>query len=217
MRTHVLPYLEKGQLLGIELKGNPKLVASACNRGGDEARHGAWHSVAVHAWPGLIGSSHRTGENTIADPHDRSLVNGGKAEVEMVEDLVRLRLAEQVLHAILDPQSAPADRRLDTPVKSQGLSAVARLRHLAFAEQHRLVARPILAIRVWVLLQQLNIEPVQPPGRLDVDRVVLDLSDRGDAGERQEEPEVVAEIVKAAGEDIAGADLLRLQLLAVGR
>ena len=48
---------------------------------------------------------------------------------------------------------------------------------------------------VGVVLQQLDIEPVQAAGRPDVEGAFADLLDGGDAGQRQEEAEVVGEIL----------------------
>jgi hypothetical protein len=39
-----------------------------------------------------------------------------------------------------------------------------------------------------VVFQQLDIEPIQPSGRADVERAFTHLLDGGDAGKRQEKP-----------------------------
>ncbi len=46
-------------------------------------------------------------------------------------------------------------------------------------------------VPVRVVLQQLDIEPVEPARRADVEGVLADLLDGGDAGQRQEEAEMV--------------------------
>ena len=56
---------------------------------------------------------------------------------------------------------------------------------------------------VGVVLQQLDVEPVQPAGGPDVERVLADLPDGGDARQRQEEAEVVREIGVGAGDGLA--------------
>ncbi len=73
-----------------------------------------------------------------------------------------------------------------------------------------------LRVPVGVVLEELHVEAVEASGGLDVDGVVLDLGHRRDAGERQEEAEMVAEIGQGAGQNLAGGQLLRLDLCAVG-
>jgi hypothetical protein len=68
-----------------------------------------------------------------------------------------------------------------------------------------------------VALQQFDIEPVQPAGGADVKGVLGDLPDRGDAGERQEEAEMVREIGIGAGDRIAACQVLGLECIAIGR
>ena len=51
-----------------------------------------------------------------------------------------------------------------------------------------------------VVLQQLDIEPVQATGRPDVERAFADLLDRGNTCQRQEEAKVVREISVGAGD-----------------
>ena len=58
---------------------------------------------------------------------------------------------------------------------------------------------------ILVVLQELDIEPVEPAGRLDVDRVVRDLADGGDARERQEEAEVFCKVGIGARDRVARA------------
>jgi hypothetical protein len=52
-----------------------------------------------------------------------------------------------------------------------------------------------------------------PPGRLDVEGVFPDLFDRGNAGERKEETEVIGEIRIRAGDRFAIHDVLCLEAL----
>ena len=55
-----------------------------------------------------------------------------------------------------------------------------------------------------VFLQQLDIEPVQAAGGPDVEGAFADLLDGGDAGQRQEEAEMVREVGIGAGDRLAG-------------
>jgi hypothetical protein len=52
--------------------------------------------------------------------------------------------------------------------------------------------------------KKLDIELVEPPGRLDVDRIVRDLPDGRDARKRQEKAEMLGEFGIGAGDDLAG-------------
>ena len=65
------------------------------------------------------------------------------------------------------------------------------------------VVAPRLGRPVRVVLQQLDVELVEPPRRPDVDWVVLDLLDGGDARQRKEEAEVLRQIGIGAGERLA--------------
>jgi hypothetical protein len=55
-------------------------------------------------------------------------------------------------------------------------------------------SRRACGVPLWVVLQQLDIEPVQAAGGLDVEGVLADLLDRGDARQRQEEAKVIVEV-----------------------
>jgi hypothetical protein len=68
-----------------------------------------------------------------------------------------------------------------------------------------------------VLAQQLDIEAVQAAGRLDIERAFADLLDGGDAGERQEEAEVIGKLGVGAGDRAAAREILGLEGFAVGR
>ena len=74
----------------------------------------------------------------------------------------------------------------------------------------------VRAAPVGVVLDQLDIEPVEAAGRADVKGAFADLLDGGDAGERQEEAEMVGEIGVAAGDGFAGGDVLGLEVDAIG-
>jgi hypothetical protein len=50
----------------------------------------------------------------------------------------------------------------------------------------------------WIVLQKLDIEPIQAAGRPDVKSVLGDLLDGADACERQEETEMVRKILVSA-------------------
>ena len=67
-----------------------------------------------------------------------------------------------------------------------------------------------------VLAQQLDVQLVQAASGTHVDGVVLDLLDGGDAGQRQEEAEVVGELRVVASDGIARGQFLGLQCRAVG-
>ena len=59
---------------------------------------------------------------------------------------------------------------------------------------------------VGVVLEQRDVESVQSSGRLDVDRALADLLDGRDAGERQEEPEVIGEVRVVADDSLPGVE-----------
>ena len=65
---------------------------------------------------------------------------------------------------------------------------------------------------VGVLFQKLDIELVELAGGADVEAVLADLLDGGDARERQERAEVVREIAIGAGDGFAVDQILRLQV-----
>ena len=68
-----------------------------------------------------------------------------------------------------------------------------------------------------VVLQKLDIEPVQAAGCPDVEGVLADLPDGGDAGKRQEEAEMVGKILVSAGNGFAARQVLGLKIHTVGR
>jgi hypothetical protein len=61
-----------------------------------------------------------------------------------------------------------------------------------------------------VVLQKLDIKPVQTAGGPDVERALADWLDCGDPGEGQEETEVVREFLIGAGDRLAGFQVLGL-------
>ena len=66
-----------------------------------------------------------------------------------------------------------------------------------------------------VLTQQFDVELVQTPCGSNVDGVVLDLLDRGDARQRQQEPEMVREILKIACDGLTADQLFGFQRLSI--
>ncbi len=68
-----------------------------------------------------------------------------------------------------------------------------------------------------VVLQKLDIEPVQAAGGPDVEGAFADLLDGRDAGERQEEAEMVREVLIGAGDGLAARQVLGLEVRSVGR
>lgn len=78
------------------------------------------------------------------------------------------------------------------------------------------VAAPVVLGPRRVLAQQLDVKLVQPPRGAHVDGVVLDLLDRGDARQRQQEAEVVGEVFKGACDGLAAGQLLSFQRLPIG-
>ena len=74
-----------------------------------------------------------------------------------------------------------------------------------------------IGIPIRVITPELNIELVHPPGRLDIEGVVADLLDGGDAREGQEEPELVRKLREGAGEGLAVDEVLGFDELAVRR
>lgn len=73
----------------------------------------------------------------------------------------------------------------------------------------------VLASR-FELCAQFDVELVQAPGGAHVDRVVLDLLDGGDVGQRQEEAEVIGEVWIVAGDGFATGQFFGFKGLAVG-
>ena len=69
---------------------------------------------------------------------------------------------------------------------------------------------------VGIILDQLDIQPVEAAGRADVKGALADLFYGADACQRQEEPEVIGEVRIGAGDGVAGGDVLRLKVSAVG-
>ena len=68
-----------------------------------------------------------------------------------------------------------------------------------------------------IVLQQLDIELVEPPRRSNVERAFSDLPDGGDARQRQEETEVIGKLCILAGDGrIVAGDVLGLERLTVG-
>ena len=63
-----------------------------------------------------------------------------------------------------------------------------------------------------VVLQKLDVEPVQAAGRPDVEGVFGDLPDGGDASQRQEEAEMVGEVLVGAGDGLAARQVLGLEV-----
>ena len=68
-----------------------------------------------------------------------------------------------------------------------------------------------------IVLQKLDIKPVKSAGRPDVKGVFGDLPNSCDAGERQEETEMVGKVLISTGDSFATRQLLGLEVLAVGR
>ena len=71
-------------------------------------------------------------------------------------------------------------------------------------------------VPVRVFLEQLDVEAVEAARGLDVEGVFADLLDRGDAGQRQEEAEVVVKVGVGAGDRLAIDEVFRFEAFAVG-
>ena len=69
---------------------------------------------------------------------------------------------------------------------------------------------------IGVVLQKFDVEAVEAAGRPDVEGVLADLPDGGDAGQRQEEAEVVGEVLVGAGDGLAAGQVFGLEVRAVG-
>ena len=67
-----------------------------------------------------------------------------------------------------------------------------------------------------VVLQQFDVEPVEAAGGPDVEGVFADLADGADARQRQEEAEVVREVLIGAGDGLAARQVFGLEVDAVG-
>ncbi len=67
-----------------------------------------------------------------------------------------------------------------------------------------------------VVPQEFDVELVEAAGGADIDGIVLDLLDRGDSRQREEEAEVRGKIAVGRGDCFAGDQFLGLQRLAVG-
>ena len=77
----------------------------------------------------------------------------------------------------------------------------------------------VLAFRgapLGVVVQQLDIEAVQPPGRLDVEGALSDLIDGRDSSKRKEETEMIGEIGVVADDDFAARQVFGLKVLPIG-
>src|SRR6266403_3858043 len=72
-------------------------------------------------------------------------------------------------------------------------------------------------IPVRIFPKQLDVELVQSASGANVEGALANLPDRRDAGERQEEAELIGEIGVAASDRLAVDDVLGLEGLAVGR
>ena len=68
-----------------------------------------------------------------------------------------------------------------------------------------------------IVLQKLDIKPIQAAGRPDVEGVLTDLPDGRDARKRQEEAEMVGKILVSAGNGFAARQVLGLKIHTVGR
>ena len=68
-----------------------------------------------------------------------------------------------------------------------------------------------------VVLQEFDIEPIHAARRPDVERVLLDLLNRGDPGKRKEEAEVIREVAVSASYGLGASQVLGLEIDAVSR
>src|SRR3546814_6399650 len=62
---------------------------------------------------------------------------------------------------------------------------------------------------IGIVLQQLDVELVEPTRGADVERAFAHLLDGGDPGKRQEEAEMIRELGEGAGDRFAGKQILR--------
>ena len=79
------------------------------------------------------------------------------------------------------------------------------------------VVSPAHSTPARVVLLQLHIQPVEPPGRPDVEGALANLPDGRDPGERQEEAEVFSETGMGAHHDVAALHVLGVEVSTVGR
>src|SRR3546814_14088884 len=64
---------------------------------------------------------------------------------------------------------------------------------------------------IGIVLQQLDVELVEPTRGADVERAFAHLLDGGDPGKRQEEAEMIGELGEGAGDRFAGKQILCLE------
>ncbi|TWU03384.1 hypothetical protein Pla100_03050 [Neorhodopirellula pilleata] len=75
----------------------------------------------------------------------------------------------------------------------------------------------MVAVPIGIVPQQFDVQPVQPPGRLDVERVLADLANGRDAGQFQEVPEVIIEFRELTNQRrFVGIQLLGMNDSAIG-
>lgn len=78
------------------------------------------------------------------------------------------------------------------------------------------VATARIRAPIWVVFQQFHIQAVQAAGGADVKGVFADLTHRADAGQRQEETEMVGKIGKGAGHRLSTAQIFNLEINSIG-
>ncbi len=66
-----------------------------------------------------------------------------------------------------------------------------------------------------VVLQQFDVQAIEAAGGPDVEGVFADLPDGGDAGQRQEEAEVVGKVRVGAGDGLAAGQVFGLEVRTV--
>ncbi len=69
---------------------------------------------------------------------------------------------------------------------------------------------------VGVVLQKLDIEPIEAAGRTDIEGIFDDFPDGADAGQGQEKAEMIGEILVGAGNSFAARQILGLEIGTVG-
>lgn len=79
------------------------------------------------------------------------------------------------------------------------------------------IVPPRLALPIRIFLQQLQIEPVEAARGLNINRVVANLPNGGDASERQEKAKMIGKLGVGASNCLAQSQVFRLQKLAIGR
>ena len=67
-----------------------------------------------------------------------------------------------------------------------------------------------------IVLQEFEIKPVQTAGRLNVERVLRNLPDGRDTGQRQKKAEVIGKVRISAGDGLAARQLLGIKIYTVG-